>query len=259
MSKHATLLLIVVLTVSSLIGVKAAIASITKPSVPEFTLKYIDLSYDVPPTTSSSIDPYTGKITTTTIPGYHVENKTIQAVIKNNLGASYYNFRYKGHYTDKWNYYPFSPSSSGYSLPDTFSVPYQASTSSCTVAALPSYFFQSIPAGGQVDFQVQALFGNFDAIPYGHIIDVGGPTYDFYFKGTTSGWSNTQTITIGISTPTATPNTSPSPSTEPTPNSNSEPFPTTLVIATIALLAVIGAGLLVYFKKRNHARINKHG
>ena len=30
----------------------------------------------------------------------------------------------------------------------------------------------------------------------------------------------------------------------------SEPFPTTLVIATIASVAVIGAGVLVYFKKR---------
>ena len=31
-----------------------------------------------------------------------------------------------------------------------------------------------------------------------------------------------------------------------------EPFPTTLVIATIVLVVVIGAGLLVYFKKHRH-------
>jgi hypothetical protein len=31
-----------------------------------------------------------------------------------------------------------------------------------------------------------------------------------------------------------------------------EPFPTMLVVATVASLAVIGIGLLVYFKKRNH-------
>jgi hypothetical protein len=36
------------------------------------------------------------------------------------------------------------------------------------------------------------------------------------------------------------------------------PFPTTLVVASIVLVAVIGAGLLVYFKKRNNTRINKH-
>jgi hypothetical protein len=32
----------------------------------------------------------------------------------------------------------------------------------------------------------------------------------------------------------------------------SEPFPTTLVIASLASVAVIGVGLLVYFRKRNH-------
>jgi hypothetical protein len=31
-----------------------------------------------------------------------------------------------------------------------------------------------------------------------------------------------------------------------------EPFPTTLVIASIITVAIIGAGLLVYFKKRKH-------
>lgn len=36
------------------------------------------------------------------------------------------------------------------------------------------------------------------------------------------------------------------------PPSETEPFPTTLVIATIAAVAVISVGLLVYFKKRNH-------
>lgn len=175
-----------------------AAQSTSASPVPEFTLRYADYSYDVPDKTTTSIDSYTGKTITTTIPGYHVENKTIEATIKNNIGASYYNFRYKGHYAEEWSYYPFIPSSNNYSLPDAFSVPYQASTSSYTVASLPSYFFQSISADGQVDVQVQALFGNFRAVPYGHIMPIpGGPTYDFYFEGTTSDWSNTQTVTVG--------------------------------------------------------------
>jgi hypothetical protein len=39
-----------------------------------------------------------------------------------------------------------------------------------------------------------------------------------------------------------------------------KPFPTTTVAAVSGALAVVvlGIGLLVYFKKRNHARINKH-
>ena len=76
-------------------GAVQAESSIPKPSVPEFTLKYVDNSYDVPPKTTTSTDPYTNEITTTTIPGYHVENRTVEAVIKNNVGASYYNFRIK--------------------------------------------------------------------------------------------------------------------------------------------------------------------
>ncbi len=36
-----------------------------------------------------------------------------------------------------------------------------------------------------------------------------------------------------------------------------EPFPTTSVVASIASAAIITAGLLFYFRKRNHARISK--
>ncbi|MCJ7763000.1 hypothetical protein MUP38_06065, partial [Candidatus Bathyarchaeota archaeon] len=74
MSKRVALLFIVILTVSSLKVGNFALASITKPSVPEFTVKLADHSYDVPPSTTATTDPYTGKQTVTTQPGYHVEN-----------------------------------------------------------------------------------------------------------------------------------------------------------------------------------------
>lgn len=200
MNKRFALLLILVLTASSLIVVKPVYSPITKPSVPEFTLKIVDSSYDVP--TTYSIDPYTGE--NVTHPGYHVEKKTIQATIKNNLGASYYNFRYKPHYIDEWSYYPFDPDSSrGYNLYDAYSVPCQAdSDSDYTVISMTSLPMHAFPEGGQVDFQVQALFGNFDAIPYGHVQPLPAPTYDFIFTGTTSDWSETQTLTIDTTPPT---------------------------------------------------------
>ena len=73
MGKVVCLLLILIITLStgSLIIKPASAQSIPKPSVPEFSLKYVDNSYNVAPTTT--IDPYTGK--TTTIQGYHVDNK----------------------------------------------------------------------------------------------------------------------------------------------------------------------------------------
>ena len=83
-----------------------------KPSAPEFTIDFVDLSYNVPPTYKSEIDQYTGKnVTTIDKPGRHVENKSIVITIKNQEFASSvngtkyymaYNIAIKGHYGDKW-------------------------------------------------------------------------------------------------------------------------------------------------------------
>jgi hypothetical protein len=42
----------------SIMMITGVFASIPKPSVPEFTVKLVDSSYDIP--ASSLIDPYTG-------------------------------------------------------------------------------------------------------------------------------------------------------------------------------------------------------
>lgn len=87
------------------------------PNTPEFTLTYIDQSYDVPSSTTTKIDPYTGEQTVTTNQGYHVQNGTIEVKIKNQQFTPYfnsnengnylfYNVSYKGHYQSEWTYYP---------------------------------------------------------------------------------------------------------------------------------------------------------
>jgi hypothetical protein len=144
LSAFLTAILVAGLVLAGAMGFGTAQASTDVNGVPEFTLRYVDNSYDVPPTTTSTTDPYTNEITTTTVPGYHVENKTVEAVIKNDLGASYYNFRYKGHFSEEWSYYPSDPDSvSGYNHYDYYSVPYQASASSYTEATLSSFLFES--------------------------------------------------------------------------------------------------------------------
>jgi hypothetical protein len=183
------------------------------PTVPEFTLKLVDHPYDVAPT--YSIDPYTGKNVTTQA-GYHVENQTIDVTIKNqpftsqrdangNYTRLYYNFRFKGHYADNWTYSP------------TFSTPalkyypyYAASTSDYTVVSfiLGSFEFGNVPEGGMVDFQVEALIGSDNQILGSYT--PWGQGYYFEFSGESSGWSNTQIITI-TSTPPQTPIQSQSP------------------------------------------------
>lgn len=80
--------LVVVGLLSSCLGVVAAQSTISKPSVPSFTVKYIPLTYSITET-----DPYTDETTTTQHP-----NSTIQVTIKNQPAQDsshpiYYNIR----------------------------------------------------------------------------------------------------------------------------------------------------------------------
>ena len=178
-----------VLAVSSLIMVSPAFAqSIPKPSVPEFTLKFVAHPYDVPPT--YGIDPYTGKNVTIT-EGYHVLNKTIEVTVRNqpfNTYSLYYNVSMKGHYENDWTYFPNGDKC------------YPASNSDYTVITISEYY--SRPAGVgevtdpiQIDFRVEALIGYYTRI-YGDYVFPIGQTYHDVFNGETSSWSNTQTLTL---------------------------------------------------------------
>ena len=84
-AQECCLTICLILAISSLMVVRLASSAITKPSVPEFTVKFVDASYNVP--TTSSIDPFTGQNVTNE--GYHVENRTIELIIKNQPFASY--------------------------------------------------------------------------------------------------------------------------------------------------------------------------
>jgi hypothetical protein len=193
MSKRATLLLITVLAVSSLIMVSSAFAqSITKPSVPEFTVKLVEHPYDVP--TTYSIDKYTGENVTHL--GYHIENKTIEISIKNQPSVwgenytLYYNVRVKGHFEKNW----------------TELQSYSAqSDSKYTVLSLPVYY----PPKAQVDFQVEAIIVHsyenrvfsddwLAQHPLAEVMQSGlEDIYEREFEIVgTSGWSETQTVTI---------------------------------------------------------------
>jgi hypothetical protein len=232
MSKRANLLLLAILSASSLIlsSASSVFAQSSTLSVPEFTAKYIDKSYDVPE--STSIDPYTGK--TVTNPGYYVENKFIELTIKDqNVGTVHYDIIFKGHFEEKWHsifMYENSPT-------------YRNVSIRCSESQSASGEEIYAPPGGQIDFKVAAFRG-------GYTRDFSSPLPFMFFNVTErSGWSSIQTITIPAST--SSPTSSPSPT--PTPDQGpqqTEPFPTTLVIASAVLVAVICIGLLVYFKKR---------
>jgi hypothetical protein len=182
--------------------------SLPKPSVPEFTLTYVDLSYDVPPT--YGIDQYTGE-TIITEGGYHVDNRSIQFTIKNQpftpytdangtqIGL-YYNFRVKGAYATEWSrYYPFAENGittrryggifggNSTESPADFA---QSNAQYTTISIAIGTLLYDVPTEATLEFQVQALIGYMEPTDYmlaGHV---------YVFKGETSGWSETQTITI---------------------------------------------------------------
>ena len=193
MSESVVLMLLALLVLSGLVMVGSVFAqSIPKPSVPEFTLRLVAHPYDVAPV--YEIDPYSGD-EVLTAEGYHVENKSIEITIKNQPFTPYthedgyeinlyYNVRCKGHFGDDsdWKelYSRYKDPSSGNPV---------KSSSEYTVLSLSADY----PDDSQVDFQVEAIVGHY----YDEL--AGRPVLPLYvlLVDETSGWSSTQTLTIG--------------------------------------------------------------
>jgi hypothetical protein len=151
--------------------------STSKPSVPEFRVNVAHPN-DAAPTIEITINnqPFTPSVDAS-----------------GNNTSLYYNVRFKGHYASDWTYYPQNRNSSYIA----------ASTTDYTTItlALGSPPLGAIPAGGQVDFQVQALIG--------HDNQISSNQYEF--AGEVGNWSSPQTIIM----PETSPSGSPSPSAPP--------------------------------------------
>jgi hypothetical protein len=127
----------------------------------------------------------------------------------------FYNVRIKGHFEENWTvlYRP------------VYGIPKQSTDSDYTVFSytwkehgdtwLGSWAI-TLRDGAKADFQVQAMIGRI--VDYGPF-SAHSPREDF--EGETSGWSNTQTITIGTTASPSTSDTSPSTSPSPSPDSSS--------------------------------------
>jgi hypothetical protein len=234
--KEISLLLVVILAVSSLMMVESAFAqSIPKPSVPEFTVKYADYSYDIP--ASTSIDPFTGK--TVTNPAQHIENKTIQLTIKNQTingpNSLYYKIRMKGHFSQEW-----SNISSIQANPNSEYTVLLYSTSREGTLDFSRLNFNA-SSGGVLDIQVQAQIWTW--------VQSEGLFGSWNQRITAeSDWSGTQTITI----PEGSDSTSASPN--PTPTPTVPEFPTWTILLLLNVMVAL-AGLSVYHKKHMHRKV----
>ena len=200
MSKGFTLLLILPLTISILIMVKPAFAQTTpKPSVPEFTFRFVESSLEV----TTKNQPLTAYV------GTNGSNPSL-----------YYGFRFKDHENiQDWNYAPIY-----YVGISSYGTYYKASISDYTVVSFPlgSYPLTGILGSGQVDLQVIALIGNEVSTNYEN-----GSVYGF--DGAESNWSTTQTITIPAS----------SNSTSPTPTIPEFPSIAILLLLSMLTVAVV--------------------
>ncbi len=279
-------------------------ASIPKPSVPEFTVKFVNASYSV-----TTTNPYTGLEETELI-----NNNTIEITINNQPFDHsdfqiYYNIRVKPHFEGDWiEVYPLRNRTSSYNEDGTFSYSQyinddapqsESSFTSITFPVVPTElylasgydiqkyysgdgtqegdyfaFLSAIPDRGQLDFQVEASVGHYAQVyvndhplapyPIGH--NEQAVAFDI-----TSGWSSTQTITIGESASATTPTPLPSQSTS-TPNESASPSQnltatssldtqlgvlfglsweqTALAVLCVLAVILVIADLIVYFRKR---------
>ncbi len=208
--------LIIIMPCLTMVLVKPANAqTIPKPSVPEFTAKLVDRSYNAPATTT--IDPYTGQ--TINNPAHHVENYTIDLTIKNQPytpviaenGANtsfVYQIQVNGQFAKDW--IPMYTFGEG---PKMVNAEYTVITYLLLSSTQPDegYYLTShdstmpstntitgLPPNAQIDFRVEALSGYWTR------------TIEFasqHFEAQESGWSPTQTVTIPASS--ASPNPSP--------------------------------------------------
>jgi hypothetical protein len=203
LSKSLILLLLFILVIPSLSLVKPTNAqSIPKPSVPVFSLKYSDTFNNIPPITTSTTNPYNGNITTTTIPEQHIENKAINITIKNQplpltingyTTNLYYNIRTKPHFGDFWatqsfTYFPMNDTSG--TVPAGYFYLWSQSSSENTTI---QYSVTRLQVGDMIDVQVEAILG----YNYTTLVGIGPVAVNqSLFTYQTSGWSNTQTVTI---------------------------------------------------------------
>ena len=227
-------ILVMVISSLSLIMIKPACAqSIPKPSVPEFTVKFVNASYSV-----TTTNPYTGANETQQISNNSIKVTINNQPFDNSNNQIYYNIRAKPHFAENWTeIYPIQNRTSSYNGDGTFSFAWYIddsspkSNSSYTIITFPvvatEYYAESgydiqryysgdigqegryfaflhgIPANAQIDFQVEALVGQNSTywyIQHPLFPQYGGFNQPAIAYDSDSGWSNTQTITIGEST-----------------------------------------------------------
>jgi hypothetical protein len=154
--------------------------TIPKPSVPEFTLKYVERSF-------------------TTVDGVYYDSKTIEVTIANQPSLNhslFYNVKYRinnGNWKDI------------YTNDDAYPPQSDSDYTIILVPLHPQGNNTLVPANSILDVQVEAMIGYIHrGYNPNHTSQLD--MYPYVFTGETSGWSNTQTITLSDNSVSSTPN-----------------------------------------------------
>lgn len=249
-------LLIATSCLTLLTTIPANAQTIPKPSVPEFTLRLIDSSYDISPT--STVHPYTGE--TTTIDGKHIESRTIEIRIKNepftpfeiqqgtaNWSVGYfYQIRWKGNFETDWHeMFLISDGLLGRdSGTETVFAPEGTYSEIEGLSIQRQGMYTTFPPHSKIDFQVKAMIG------YIHRVVSAIPGGGWLLTGESSDWSSTQTITIPSSSASVAPAPTDSlPNMSPTfPSNANSDWTLTLTWIIIGVLVVSVISLLLYVR-----------
>jgi len=195
MRKCTVLLLVACLVVSSFSVLAVPFVSAQagyKPSVPYISgIKLVDSSYDVSPSTTTTVDQYTGKETTTTTQGYRVEQRSIEVTIKNQPFKPYTNsysgeeidlyylVQVKGHFGEDWKSF------------GRTACTVQSNSGNTVVTSVSTYSVDS-----QLDFRVQAAIGFLPTFTDGMLGYWGAVGIFDIVAETRSDWSSVRVFTV---------------------------------------------------------------
>jgi hypothetical protein len=268
-SKGFSILIVVILAVSSLILVKpvSAQTGVTQPVVPRFDPFLNTQPEYIPPT--YGVDPSTGKAVIIQA-GYEVINKWITVRIwgqpfweyDNAAGQPvllYYGVRWQSNLDTDWQTFPNEVKYYHDSM-DPWDTEGEGYGISIGFKGIDGVGMQLLdPNATEIEFQVEALIGYYNS--------------NNVFVGKSSGWSNTQTITIGkgaiSSSPNPTSTTNPNlttstPTASPTAldtNGNSSvdsitlPMNTFIIIIAVFAIALVAFSVL-FFKKHQKTQLS---
>lgn len=205
LSNYLCLFLMTLLVATTSTPVIVNAQTIPKPSVPDFTLDFVDKSF-------------------TTNDGVYYDSKTIQVTIENQPSLNhslFYNVRYRingGNWMDI------------YTMDDAYPPQSDSDYTSISVYLHPQGNATIVPADSIVDVQVEAMIGYIHR-EYNPNHTSQLDMYPYVFTGEKSGWSSTQTLNIGESS-----------TITPSPTVPEFPITATLIAILVAasLLLVVG-------------------